>query len=490
MTKIKNISIVGGGTAGYIAALILNKRYGKNVNLQIIKSKKIGIIGVGEGSTEHFIEFINYVDIDFKDLIKECDATLKTGVMFENWSKENFLHSVSDIFKINYGQNLLAYLYLIKNNCKNRDLNIHSYWESKLDKLYFTNIKACPVNQFHFNTHKLNIFLHKKAIERGIKVVEDDIQDIQLNKHGNISSLKGETLNYTSDFYIDCTGFKRLLIYKLGGKWQSYKKYLKMKEAIAFPTSDTKEYNMYTVARAMDNGWLWKIPTYGRWGNGYIFDGDYINADQAKIEVEKYIGHKIEIAKHIKFDPGCIDTPWIKNCIAVGLSANFVEPLEATSIGTSINQIFLFTHMFDNYNEASIKEYNIKINAIMSNIRDFIILHYITKKNNTNFWKDLKLIEIPDSLKTNLEKWQLRLPILEDFKETNYFLFFEQNFINVLYGLNLLNIEKLKQQYASFNSVIKDEVKVKVDQYFKNMNCSSLIGHKEYLNYIRSVENK
>ena len=146
--------------------------------------------------------------------------------------------------------------------------------------------------------------------------------------------------------------------------------------------------------------------------------------------------------------------------------------------------------MFDNYNEASIKEYNIKINAIMSNIRDFIILHYITKKNNTNFWKDLKLIEIPDSLKTNLEKWQLRLPILEDFKETNYFLFFEQNFINVLYGLNLLNIEKLKQQYASFNSVIKDEVKVKVDQYFKNMNCSSLIGHKEYLNYIRSVENK
>ena len=119
---------------------------------------------------------------------------------------------------------------------------------------------------------------------------------------------------------------------KLGAKWNSYNKYLKMNEAIAFQTEDTDNYNTYTLARAMDYGWMWRIPVYGRWGNGYIFNNEYINAGQAKKEVEKLLGREINVARNIKFDPGSLDRVWIKNCLAVGLSANFVEPLEATSI--------------------------------------------------------------------------------------------------------------------------------------------------------------
>ena len=482
--KTDKIIIVGGGTAGYVSALILNKFF-SNLKIQIIKSDKIGIIGVGEGSTEHWKAFMDRVGISFEELIKECDATLKGGILFKNWTEKDYFHNVTDLYLYKDAQVLVAYLKLISENAESSKLNNLNFLKNKIDKNSISK-NYCPVNQFHFNTFKLNIFLNNKCIEQGIEIIDDEVLDVELNEKGEISNLKGNKSNYHSDFFIDCTGFKRLLISKLGAKWQSYKKYLKMNEAIAFPTSDTEEYNTYTIAKAMNCGWAWNIPTYGRWGNGYIFDSNYINAEQAKDEMEKTIGKKIEIGRHIKFDPGCLDTPWIKNCLAVGLSANFVEPLEATSIGTSINQMFLFTQYFSNYNEQSIDDYNNKMSLIMNNIRDFIVLHYITKREDTEFWKDLKKIELPDTLKTNLERWQTRLPILEDFKGTNYYLFFENNFTQVLYGLGLLNIKNLKNTYDNLNITVKKDLNIYLKEYFERYN-NPTIGHKQYLNIIRNT---
>jgi len=482
--KTNKIIIVGGGTAGYVSALILKTTYPK-LEIKVVKSNKIGIIGVGEGSTEHWKIFMDVVGISYKEIIKECDATLKGGVMFKNWSDKDYFHNVTDLYEIKNAQHLIAYMKLVADDVENFKFNDLNFIKNKISKNLLKENNS-PVNQYHFNTFKLNDFLHKKSVERGIDVIEDEILDVNLNEQGEISNLKGEKNNYSSDFYIDCTGFKKLLISKLGAKWQSYGKYLKMKEAIAFPTKDTDEYNLYTVAQAMDYGWTWHIPTYGRWGNGYIFDSDYINADQAKQEVEKYMGHEIEVGRQVKFDPGCLDKPWIKNCLAVGLSANFVEPLEATSIGTSIYQLFLFTHYFDNYNQLSIDDFNNKMTLIMNNIRDFIVLHYITKKEDTSFWKNLKTIELPDTLKTNLERWQTRLPILEDFKGTNYYLFFEANFVQVLYGLNLLNIKNIKNMYENVNEHIKKDVEKKIKDNYEGFN-NITIGHKDYLNIIRNT---
>ena len=159
-----------------------------------------------------------------------------------------------------------------------------------------------PTNQFNFNTFKLNEWLLKKCVERGIEIVDDDIEDIVV-KDNKIIKLKGKQ-EHVADFFVDCTGFKRLLISKLGAKWKSYKKYLPMNEAIAFPTEDTLEYTPYTTAKAMSSGWMWRIPTNGRWGNGYVFNNKYINADQAKQECEDYLGQKIKIGKNIKFESG------------------------------------------------------------------------------------------------------------------------------------------------------------------------------------------
>jgi tryptophan halogenase len=236
----------------------------------------------------------------------------------------------------------------------------------------------------------------------------------------------------------------------------------------------------------MDYGWLFQIPTYGRQGNGYIFDSNYINVDKAQQEVEKLYGKKITIAKHINFDAGALDKVWINNCVAIGLSANFVEPLEATSIGTSIQQSFLLMHFLPMYNKQNIDFYNKQIQVIMENIRDFIVLHYKTNKTNTSFWKDIKKIELPDTLKYNLEKWKTRLPIREDFLQSNYLLFYEYNWIHILYGLNLINEDILKESIKLFPNDWLNHVDQKLDLISKY--DIDNIGHKEYLNIIRNNE--
>jgi len=485
MEGIYNIIIVGGGTAGYLTALILKSCFAEKINITIIKSNKIGIIGVGEGSTEHWKSFLDYTGIDNYELIKETDATLKSGIMFKDWSDQDYLHSVhTDLMNLRIAQTQIGYLRLITEKVELKKLNSNLLWENKVDINLINKKNILPTNQYHFNTFKLNEFLNKKSIERKINIIEDEIQSVLLNENGFIKKVIGEKQEYTSDFYIDCTGLKRLLISKLGAKWQSYSKYLKMNEAIAFPTKDTEEYNMFTISKAMKCGWLWRIPTFGRWGNGYVFNSDYINADQAKKEAEEYIGYEVEIFKNIKFDAGALDKVWINNCVAIGLSANFVEPLEATSIGTSIQQAFLLMHNLPIYNQSIINHYNNQVNYIMNNIRDFIILHYITKRKDSNFWNDMSKNEIPDSLKENLNKWKCRLPIREDFLQSNYLLFYECNWINVLYGLDLLNIGNLKNNILYFNKEIVD----KVDMCLKNIHIynAKTIGHKDYLKIIRN----
>ena len=351
-------------------------------------------------------------------------------------------------------------------------MNSQSAWNKKVD------LDSLPY-QFHFNTFKLNDYLENICVSRDIKIIKDEIIDVNLN-NDNISSIQGTNQQYNFDFYIDCTGFKRLLIKKLGAKWQSYSKYLKMNSAIAFQTEDTEEYNPYTLAVAMDYGWMWRIPVWGRWGNGYVFCDEYIDENQAKKEVEKYLGHEIEVRKSVKFDPGCLDKTWIGNCVAIGLSSNFVEPLEATSIGSTINQVFLLMHYLQNYSQQSIAVYNKKTNDILENIRDFIVLHYMVSKQNSKFWKDIRSIEVPPHLKSNLVRWSNNLPIKEDIGTTEYVLFFEQNWTNILYGLDLFNTESIGLEYNQISQVHKTMVDQALD-----FPQNSHIGHKEYISNIR-----
>ena len=433
------VIILGGGTAGFVTSLILKEKFREHINIKVIKSKDIGIIGVGEGSTEHWDDFIKFVNIKPDEIIKECGATFKFGIMFEGWGKKNYLHSIDTDYEIKRGQENCSYIKIALDN--------KNFAPTLLNKNLLS--PGLHPNQYHFDTFKLNSFLEKKCKERKISVIDDIIVNVTTDKNG-IKKIESKTKKYKADLYVDCTGFKRVLMSKLGAKWKSYRKHLKLNSAITFQTKDEDNYNLWTLAKAMNNGWRFKIPVQGRHGNGYIFSDKYTSAEEAQKEIEKELGHKVTIGKHIKFDPGRLEKVWIKNCVAIGLSANFVEPLEATSIGTSIQQAYLLMHNL-NVSESVIEYYNKSVEQIMENIRDFIFLHYQCGRKDTKFWKDISKIELPETLKEKLKLWNNRFPIDEDLQGSNYKLFWARNFIQVLDGLNLFNKKVYQNNMALYH---------------------------------------
>ena len=193
--------------------------------------------------------------------------------------------------------------------------------------------------------------------------------------------------------------------------------------------------------------------------------------------------------KVIDFDPGTLDKFWIKNCVAIGLSASFVEPLEATSIGTSINQAFLLMHRLPNYTKKSIDEYNKQIEIVLHNIRDFVALHYVTNKDHNQFWKDIKNVPLPGDLSDWLDHWKNNLPILEDFIHTgSYALFKDPHFIQILAGLELFDRNSLLAEYdmlSDANRKLADGIRE--ERKVLGMN-KVMIGHKEFLARLRAKE--
>ena len=218
-----------------------------------------------------------------------------------------------------------------------------------------------------------------------------------------------------------------------------------------------------------------------------VFNDNFINADEAKKEVEDYLGHSIEIGKDIKFESGRLDKFWIKNCTAVGLSSSFFEPLEATAIATSIQQSFILMHNLHSYNKNTIDKYNNEMNNIHQNVCDFVFLSYMNKRNDTDFWRMCQTLNVPDTLKNNLELWKNRLPILSDFNG-EYNIFYQSNFIIKLHGLNMIDKEVIKKQFESYDEKLKKEIQIQMELHLKQIENASVYKHKKLINKIR--ENK
>jgi tryptophan halogenase len=487
----KKILIAGGGSAGLITALILKKKI--DCDIEMLIPKDIGIIGVGEGSTDHFDTFKHHINKTTEEILKKTGGTLKAGIMFKDWNNKNkkYLHHINETWQEKLGLDSRNFQYLMSSNKTYKYFTPRAYYKNKVE---YKIGEAGNIRQFHFNTFKLNDFLTEEALKQKIKIIDEVILDVVVDDSG-IKKIVTKNKKYNADFYIDCTGFKKILISKLGAKWNSYSNNLKVNSAIVFPEEGDHDYDMWTTSQAMKYGWVFKIPVKGRTGNGYIFDDNYITKEQAHEELEKFYNKKINIAKHIKFDPGALDKCWIKNCVAIGLSANFVEPLEATSIGTSIQQSFLLMHYINNYTETDINIYNNTVNVIMNNIKDFIQLHYITDKKNSMFWKDIKHAPTSNVLNQYLKIWKegkllKRTDIEFNGNDNIYSLFKEDNFNLIAYFNGLINTKKLKQEYSMITKDLKKYWDINYIKGFKNRNkenYTDLISHKEYIKNINNV---
>jgi len=475
------VLVVGSGTAGLISACILKKHL--NIQVDVVSSKDIGIIGVGEGTTEHLAEFIDFMGINRNELIARSDATYKAGILFEDWTSNPYFYAIEENFVSLSGQDRYV---LQRQIGSSSSLLCPKFVKTNQIPVNMMQDGNGPTLQYHLNTFKLNEYLVDICKGLGITFYEDKISDVLLSSDGSIDFLVGEKQNYNYDFYIDSTGFKRLLIGKLGARWKSYGEFLKMKSAFVFQTEDEEEYNIWTHVKAMKSGWKFKIPVWGRHGNGYIYDSDYTTLDEAVKEVEDTLERKIDVGRTFNFDPGCLDQTWIKNCCAIGLSGSFAEPLEATAIGTSIQQSFLLMSKIVGYSQYDIKSYNKSVNDIMENARDFIFLHYMVERNDTAFWKDLKNVNAPDSLQEKLNLWKTRLPIREDFSGlSNYVLFTESHHALVLEGIGLVDRSAIMKKYDSLSVYTRRKADEIVNWYDTQEELIPRISHKGALRLVR-----
>lgn len=479
------IIVLGAGTAGLVSALIIKKSF-PLCNVVVIESDSIGIIGVGEGSTEHWRVFAEYCGISMQRLVRETDGTLKKGIKFENWNGDgkSYFHAIVDPFYSEYtsedlGEKLTFIKTLIAHNIKTEDVLNET-------DLINTSFGLNSVNQYQFNTNKLNEFLHKVSTEAGITFVKTTVKDVVLSPSGDVEYLLGEDdVAYNADFFIDSSGFKRIISTKLGAKWVSYKKYLPMNHALAFPTDDISDLKPYTLSKALSSGWNWRIPTQGRHGNGYVFCDDFIDSTKAYDEIQSHYGEKVNVAKDIKFDGGRVDKFWINNCVSIGLSASFVEPLEASSIGNSIVQAFGLVKMLPVWKvkrESITKQYNARFTECFDNIVDFIQLHYLGKRKDSDFWKAIpEIVTVTDFNKEHLDTWKKTLPSKTNFL-SEYNLFNAYSYAQVMAGMDMFDREYIMQSLLKTygDKVVQEELS-KYNNYLDAVQKASYIEHKVLL---------
>jgi tryptophan halogenase len=503
--KKRKIVIIGGGSAGWMTALFIKKMYDVDADVTLIESEDIGILGAGEGSTPNFPGMLNFLGIDFKEFLIKTNATHKLGISFINWNGDGKLyrHPFGN-FNLKYNwtvkenmPKLTKYLgYLYKNNTSHED-NILSnrLINNNLSPLLKTQDDNGAENSvdygFHFDAHLVAKYLRKIAERRKIKRIEGIVNGFKLDNSDNIKKIilkDGQRID--ADFVFDCSGFNRVVIGKLyKTNWISYADSLKVTSALTFQLPQDSGYiKPYTKAIAMKYGWMWMIPLQNRIGCGYNFDENFTTIEEAKAEVEEFFGKKIEFNRAIPYNAGRFEKLWVKNCIAVGLSGGFAEPIEATSIFTSVNQLFSLDvpsiERVINGDSAPANEHNENAAKFMDRVKDFLQFHYFTKRTDTEFWKSYyDSSNKSNELLEKINKWKTKIPEQLDFDKEPFDLY---NWINVGLGLEFYNSDEFKKTLSEQDYIEMEKWHNEQQAYIKKIYESS-IDEVECIELIKSL---
>jgi len=395
--KFKRIAIVGGGTAGFLSALFFKKKY-PDASVTVIRSEEIGIIGVGEGSTTVLPPFLQQLNIDLSEFYNETNSTIKLGFKYIGWAKHDFYQTFNCVDLKVDDEGYFQYGFLkAKDNVKSfySTLNPHN----KLAKTNKLHVKDNILQQhygFHFDTHLTVKFLEKKSLERGIAVISDTVIDALQDHTGTITSIvlsHGNTAKY--DFYVDCSGFNRLIANKLGVRFQEFTD-MPNDSAIPFVENEVIDETLVTTATTMNAGWLWRIPTTTRCGYGYVFSSKFLSDESALNEINNVFNKHIAPRKIIKFKSGKLENILYKNVLFNGLCSHFVEPLQSTSIKNTI----LILEEYDK--NLSVDSFNANINNIIEYSKQSILVAYLGSGKQNEYWKSVNSLALQSNFLTTL----------------------------------------------------------------------------------------
>jgi tryptophan halogenase len=458
MNTIKKVVIAGGGTAGWMAAASISKLIGKNLDITLIESDQIPTVGVGEATIPSLLILHQLLKIKEEEFVAAVHGTFKLGISFENWRNvnEDYIHSFGYTGKDCWAAGFQHFW------LKGRQEGISKEFGQYCPELVaakqgkFAVLPNLAINYaYHIDAGRYATFLRKIAEDNGVTRTEGTIKDVTTSdQNGYIESVtlaSGQVIE--GDLFIDCTGFRGLLIEQtLHTGYDDWSHFLPCDRAVAVQTESVGPPIPYTRSIARESGWQWRIPLQSRVGNGLVFCSRYMSDDEAiQTILDNVEGKTINEPRVIPFRAGQRRRHWNKNCVAVGLSSGFIEPLESTSIHliqrsvTRLMQIFPYAGI----REAEINEFNTQMDFEIQNIRDFIVLHYhVTNREDTRFWRHCRNMKIPESLQHRIDL----------FKETGrvfkvpHELFGENSWIQVMLGQGLM-----PEQYHPIVDEMTDE---------------------------------
>jgi tryptophan halogenase len=446
---IRKVTIVGGGTAGWMTAAVLSQWLSK-VEIRLIESEEIGTIGVGEATIPHIRNLLALAGVDPLKLISESKATFKLGIQFIDWGAEGetYIHGFGKI-----GRDMLW-------------LHPHQLWLAARERqprsarpfddyslccvASLKNRFAFPDNRnpnsplgdidyaYHFDASLVARFLRGESEARGVDRIEGRIvETVQHPETGFVEKVRlGDGREVDGDLFVDCSGMRALLIGEaLGIGYEDWNQWLLCDRAQAVPCASVEPLTPYTRSTARKAGWQWRIPLQHRIGNGYVYASELISDEEvAETLLANLDGEALADPRPVRFRPGRRLKSWDKNVVAIGLSSGFLEPLESTSIHLIQTGIHRLLAMFPGtgFSAADIDEYNLQARTEYEDVRDFIVAHYkVTRRTGDPFWDHVRTMEVPDTLN---ERFELFRSSGRFFKHNAQELFAEESWVQVLLG--------------------------------------------------------
>ena len=413
--RVNKLVIVGGGTAGWITAAAFARLLGGRLQIELVESEAIGTVGVGEATIPQIIRLNAILGLDEHAFLRATSGTFKLGIEFVDWGRKGsrYLHTFGDT-----GMNLgnVAFHHYWRRSAGDApdpkglwDYSLHQMAADqarfgKLDRVGNTAMTGLAY-AYHFDASRYALFLREYAEGRGVVRTEGIVESVQ--RDGESGDINAITLTggkqVAGDFFIDCTGFRALLLGEtLGVGYQDWSKWLPCDRALAVPSERLPTLVPYTRATAKDAGWQWRIPLQHRTGNGHVYSSGFTSDDKAAETLLAGLDNRaLGDPRPIRFTTGRREAFWAHNCAAIGLSSGFLEPLESTSIHLIQSHVSRLIQLFPGGGDAAVEreEYNRRCAAEFAQIRDFLILHYHrTDREDSEFWRYCKHMDVPESL--------------------------------------------------------------------------------------------